>query len=219
MLAQRIAHPVAPQPQPAVAPPARPPARAVAAARAPELARDDALGALLSRCVRERAAAPAAPLLLRKTADEQSAKQRRVANARATIALLGANIKDGLDRHVFDAMPVAGALVKSAPTGLHAYKDKKLPTGVTGTVSGNENKVHTLTWHWNGFAGDEKDSTMFPKWMASEHVRTLIALKYREERKTAVPDTALSPTDAKTYITRGTRVELDKSGDTVYPVL
>jgi hypothetical protein len=180
---------------------------------------DDALGMLLRRSVQDRAATPGDALLQRKTTEERATKHRRKARAQATIALLGDNLKDGLDRHVFKAMPVTKALDKDDPTGLHAYTDGELPDGVAGDVLGNENTVHSLRWHWTGHETHVKDSTMFPKWMPAEHVRTLIALQYPTERKAAVAAELLSPTDTKTYITRGTRVVLSKAGETIYPVL
>lgn len=181
-------------------------------------ATDDRLGTLLRCCVRQRAAADY-PLLQRaKSGEQRSTKHRRIHKALRTIALLGKNIKAGLDRHVFDALPVTKALDRADPTGLHAYRGGRLPAGVTGTVTGNPNKVHTLTWNWAGQA-QTKQSTMFPVWMPEDHVRTLIALDYVGERATAVPATDIDSSAARTYITRGARISLSKAGDTVYPVL
>jgi hypothetical protein len=204
-----------------------PPAGADAAALQPDVAYrphvqppvDDALGQQLRRCVQQRAETADQPLLQRKTDEERAVKNRRVARARATIKELGTNLKDTLDRHLFAAQPIVGALNKAAPCGLHAYTAGALPAGITGVVTGNADKVHTLTWHWNTNPGATKDSTMFPRWMPETHVRTLIGLSYPGDRKTAVADGKLAPTDARTYITRGTRVALNRAGDTVYPEL
>ncbi|MGI8730098.1 MAG: hypothetical protein ACR2LK_08945 [Solirubrobacteraceae bacterium] len=181
-------------------------------------ATDDRLGTLLRCCVQQRAAADGQLLQRAKSGEQRSTKHRSIHKALRTIGLLGKNIKAGLDRHVFDALPVSKALDKADPTGLHAYRGGRLPAGVTGVVTGNPNKVHTLTWHWGGKA-QTKQSTMFPTWMPEDHVRTLIALDYVGERANAVPATDIDSSAARTYITRGARISLSKAGDTVYPEL
>lgn len=104
-----------------------------------------------------------------------------------------------------------------APTGLHAYTNGALPTGIVQVgIQGSATTVHQLSWRWND-STQTKGSTMFPNWMPPEHVRTLIALKYPDTCANAVEPSHLFPTDARTYIQHGHEVKLTQKGDTVYP--
>ncbi|ACK70171.1 hypothetical protein PCC7424_1736 [Gloeothece citriformis PCC 7424] len=156
-----------------------------------------------------------------KTEKDRSDKQKRVANAKKTINLLGNNMKNNLDNHLFNAKPSdGGAINQNAPVGLHAYTDGRLPNGVVNLATvGSLNKVHTLTWRWQNSV-NQKNSTMFPQWMPPAHVRTLITLQYADTRdQTIEAGEQLYPADTKTYIQRGLNINLHKAGDTVYPEL
>jgi hypothetical protein len=188
-----------------------------------------AVGRLLGGQLQSQSAS--APLIQRvKTEKERGDKHKRIANANATIEFLRDEgdkklLKTSLDKHVFEARPVNGGEPdKDHPSGLHAYSDTEggLHGGITGAVTkGSNTKVHELEWHWPGKAATKK-STMFPKWMPKDHVRALIALKFAATRAKALTEEEegeLSKADTRTYIQRGLDITIEKSGDTVYPVL
>jgi hypothetical protein len=183
----------------------------------PRTSWDDGLGLALRACVARRA--EMREPVLQRDDDDQAVKQKRRSRAQKTIALLGTNLDKKLDDHLFKAFPADGKPVnKDDPVGLHAYTGGGMPPGIAaGVVTGNVNKVHSLNWHWTDHA-TTKDSTMFPVWMPETHVRTLIALQFPDKRADrTIAATDLAPSDAKTYITRGTSVKLKLKDATVYP--
>lgn len=157
-----------------------------------------------------------------KTEEERAAEQRSKARAQKTIEALGNNLKENLNKHIFEALPAEGGQADhNDPSGLHAYTNKKLPNTITkvGDTQGTASKVHSLTWRWND-SEVTKVSTMFPTWMPETHVRTLIALEYPNTRDKAVGnDVKLWPEDTKAFIKQGHTITLNKSGNTVYPVM
>ena len=155
-----------------------------------------------------------------KTEEQRSEKHRRVARAKQTIQLLGNNLKPNLDGHLFNARPANGGEPDpDAPTGLHAYTNQALPDGIHQVgIRGSENSVHQLTWRWED-STQTKVSTMFPRWMPPQHVRTLIALRYPDTRANNIGQNAIYPDYTRTYILHGLEIQLAKSGDTVYPVM
>ncbi|MGH2461062.1 MAG: hypothetical protein ACRDIY_19565 [Chloroflexota bacterium] len=171
-------------------------------------------------------ARPSPPALQRvKSPEERAKKQRRVAGALVVIGELKDNLKGGLKSHVFDATPVGGgAPDKDDPTGLHAYKNGKLPGFVSvQATEGSTSKVHQITWK-NKDGDKTKASTMFPTWMPAEHVCTLIALRFPEDtgvvaQKIDLTELAAPKEDVKTYIQHGMDITIAKSGDTVYPTM
>ncbi len=171
-------------------------------------------------------ASVAAPALQRvKTPEERAKKQRRVAGAQVVIGELKDKLKGGLKSHIFDATPVGGgAPDKNDPTGLHAYKNGKLPDFVSvQATEGSTSKVHQITWKHKQGSGT-KASTMFPSWMPADHVATLIALRFPEDtgvvsEKIELTELAVPKEDVKTYIQHGMDITIAKSGDTVYPTM
>lgn len=171
--------------------------------------------------------APVSPPALQrvKTPEERAKKQRRVAGAQVVIGELKDKLKGGLKSHVFDATPVGGgAPDKNDPTGLHAYKNGKLPSFVSvQSTEGSTSKVHQITWK-NKQGSGTKASTMFPDWMPADHVSTLIALQFPEDtnvvsEKIELTELAVPKADVKTYIQHGLDITIAKSGDTVYPTM
>lgn len=182
---------------------------------------DDASG----RLVVEDARGPTPALQRVKTPEERAKKQRRVAGAQVVIGELKDKLKGGLKSHLFDATPVGGgAPDKDDPTGLHAYKNGKLPGFVSvQSTEGSTSKVHQITWK-NKQGSGTKASTMFPSWMPAEHVSTLIALRFPEDtgivsEKIELTELAVPKEDVKTYIQHGLDITIAKSGDTVYPTM
>lgn len=183
--------------------------------------RDDRLASMLMRAMPARAqrlaamgASPgvAAPLgadrptLQRlKSEQERGAKARLRTKAKETVALLGDNLKQHVDDHMFEGVPLdASPIDRSSPKGLHAYTDERLPGGVVvASRTGSVNAIHEITWHWAGQdAGTAKMSTMFPRWMPPRDVRTLIALKYPDTRERVVDEDELSYGEARKWIAR-----------------
>jgi len=193
--------------------------------------RPDQLGALLQRS------------LLQRFTDE--ATRRRAQSDKAlglrTIALLRNNVNKAVSDHLFLGVPLepVGPIVPSKPKGMHAYTAAgRLPAGVVQTDRrGARGVVHQIDWHWNGQAATTaKPSTMFPCWMAPDHVRTLIQLSYPDSCITplatkaglaanasqAAINAALHSDATKRYITRNTPVALQQIGSgtlkSYYPV-
>ncbi|GAA1358428.1 eCIS core domain-containing protein [Streptomyces beijiangensis] len=187
-------------------------------------------------------AAPA--YVQRATDDERRAGQHRKAMAAGdppkAIAELAAMVPAGLSDHIYRGVPVAGGqTAANAATGLHGYDNGSLPNNVIAVrTEGSVNKVHEL--HWKvGQNGTEKQSTMLPSWMPKNHGLALIALQFyppgtvggSDANKAALDLTVnkseavrngetkpLTAADIRTYIQRGLAINLNKAGETVYPV-
>lgn len=211
------------QPPVSKPPPAHPPAVAGARApqrhRAPADARDDRLGALLQRaaadrCARRLAPSPAGAALLQRLRDP--ATDRTKALAKRAIGKLGNNLEARQDAHLFRGVPMDGGAINPAvPCGLHAYVGGRLPAGVQTDPFRQlrSNKVvHQIRWNWAGNA-TTKPSTMFPRWMPPEHVRTLITLAFPVTRRNPVDVSPQEAAAAKRYITKGVPITIVKVGD------
>jgi hypothetical protein len=216
---------------PPAASPALPAARRETApvASRPER-RDDALAGLLRRSV-----------LQRKTEAERGRQQSDKTHALRTIALLRTNLKKACDDHLFLGVPLdpVGPIDRADPVGVHAYTAAgALPAGVQQIDRrGAKGTVHQIDWHWAGqAAATAKPSTMFPCWMAPDHVRTLVQLTYpnscitklatkaglADNASQAEINSALHSDATKRYITRNTVIQLQQLGSgnlkSYYPV-
>ncbi|WP_194894790.1 hypothetical protein [Catenulispora pinisilvae] len=181
---------------------------------------------------RAAAAPPAAatPVQRAKTEDERGAHLRRIEMAETAATQLAARIHGTtLADHIFAGRPMSGGLDRNAPQGLHAYTDKKLPSGIQEVQAdriGNQDKVHVITWKYEG-RDATKRSTMFPRWMTRDHVLALIALQrggnVQELPVNASKNVRTSETkpvsahEIRTHILRGVEINLQVVGDTVYP--
>lgn len=171
-----------------------------------------------------RSQAAAEPVQRKKDEQARGEKHRRVAKSREVVDQLSGNIQDDLNKHIYDAKPFGKAIDQNDPQGLHAYKNDALPKDVevVGT-KGSTGKVHEITWKYKN-KQKTKASTMFPTWMPPEHVNTLIALKYPEDTKVVkekvkLVELAIAKEKVIEHISHGQKIELGKSGDTVYPVM
>lgn len=177
-----------------------------------------------------RSPAAAAPVQRAKTEDERGAHLRRIEMAETAATQLAARIHGTtLADHIFAGRPMSGGLDRNAPQGLHAYTDKKLPSGIQEVQAdriGNQDKVHVITWKYEG-RDATKRSTMFPRWMTRDHVLALIALQrggnVQELPVNASKNVRTSETkpvsahEIRTHILRGVEINLQVVGDTVYP--
>jgi hypothetical protein len=171
-----------------------------------------------------RATAGASMVVQRaKGVEERGVKHQRIAKAKEAIPTLSGKLKDELVDHVFDAKPFGKNVKLEDPQGLHAYKSGGNLPGDIEEVStkGSKGQVHLLTWKYKK-GNKSKSSTMFPDWMPPDHVKTLIALKFPQDGKVVkdkidLVKLGISPEGVKTYISHGQDINIDKSGDTVYP--
>ncbi|MFI0898368.1 hypothetical protein [Streptomyces sp. NPDC020983] len=169
-----------------------------------------------------------------KTDADRAGHQRRITMGRTAVGQLAGLVKRQLKDHIFNGTPMTGNVDKQRPQGLHAYTNGRLPRGIVATETvGNENKVHVLKWRYASQQTNPKASTMFPRWMGTDEVSALIALEYPDTMTQQLdvgalpvntgPNVAggetrpITRSDIETHILRGARVNLAKSGDTVYP--
>src|SRR3954451_4342647 len=118
-------------------------ARAPAQAAAPVAARPpDGLDAALQRSVLSRG----------ETLEARGEPHRIRAHGRATVGLLGNNLKKKCDDHLFLGEPIKGDKDEASPEGIHAYTSTgALPARVTQVGQwGSKGKVHQIKWHWAG---------------------------------------------------------------------
>ena len=162
---------------------------------------------------------------LAKSVAERSAKNKRIVFAKRTIRLIAPKFKAEMSTHLFTAEGT-----NAAPSGLHGYTDGKLPNDVqVSSIKGSPADKHKITWSKGaGPSFGKKESSMFPKWMPKDNLKTLIGLQYPELAPGALPEpakddleavkehTALK-TAAKNYVSMGHVIPFTKHGDTVYP--
>ncbi len=152
-----------------------------------------------------------------KSEEARGEKHRRIEMANKAIPFLQSKVSSKLQDHLFDAKPITNKPInKDDPTGLHAYRDGKLPGGVEIVeTQGSTGKVHGIKWRWNGSA-KEKKSTMFPDWMPDKHVNALIALQDGSVGAELSKMDVVSE-KVKTHILHGQDITIKSSGETTYP--
>ena len=175
------------------------------------------------------------PVQRAKTDEERGKHQRRLDMAETAAHQLAGGVNAALKAHIFHGVPVGSAVNHEAPQGLHAYLDKNgtLPAGIvevdTGESAGRKDKVHVITWRYKNAKDPKavKKSTMFPVWMPPDHVLALIALERPESmqgiavnQSTNVRTKETDPvtvSEIRTHILRGVKINIERSGNTVYP--
>jgi hypothetical protein len=175
------------------------------------------------------------PVQRAKTEEARGKHQRRIDMAETAANQLAGRVNAGLKAHIFHGAPIGGSANPEAPQGLHAYLDDKgtLPSGIVevdkAASVGRKDKVHVITWRYKESrdAKAVKKSTMFPVWMPPNHVLALIALERPENMQgLAVNETKnvrtketdpVTISEIKTHILRGVKINIERSGNTVYP--
>lgn len=162
----------------------------------------------------------------KKSEQARSIAQSESAMATKAVGLLKGKLQPLLKAHIFEAKPADGKAVDVAsPVGLHAYTGGGLPgTLASVRTEGSENRVHGLEWKWKKNAATKR-SSMFPTWMSADRVCTYIALEYSDNTDVVTEDltnllsnNVISKVKVQSRISRGMNPELEKKGDTVYPV-
>lgn len=149
----------------------------------------------------------------KKSEFERGQKHKRVNSAKSLINQYASKFDKNLQTHIF-----IGEITNNTPKGLHAYTNHELSSkALRCEIFGNENRVHKIVWQWKCKPDSQKkESTMFPKWMPDDHVKMLIAIHYPQ----VVEQKEISNKESlKTYITHGLTINIEKSGDTIYPTI
>lgn len=169
--------------------------------------------------------APEAVVQRVKDQQERSTAQSETAMTNKAVKLLKGQLQPVLKDHIFSAKPTDGEVDTANPVGLHAYTGGSLPGSLASVdTRGSKNRVHGLEWKWKGKSATKR-SSMFPTWMSADRVCTYIALEYSDDTdvvKTDLTqlllDNGISKSKAQYRISQGMNPELEKKGDTVYPV-